>query len=165
MLLKHGYLFLFVLLVFHVGLSNAGPGVIEKMADVKIINGFDNRTQIGVHCKSKDDDLGPHVLGFDQSFEFRFRPSFLGTTLFFCRFWWESESHWFDIYVQSRDAGRCNKKCWWLVGPAGPCLYNSQIAVYDICANWNKNPGVPMTGNNTAKTYQDLEVIGVGKGK
>ena len=151
------YLFSFVLLVFLVRLCDGGPGVVEKKVDLKIINGLDAGTDLNVHCKSKNDDLGAHVLAFDQFFEFRFRPNFWGTTLYFCRFWWNSESHWFDIYVQKRDAGRCNKKCWWYVGADGPCLLNDKIGVYDICENW-KDGGSSQegTGNDTARIYNEI---------
>ncbi|KAJ9672600.1 hypothetical protein PVL29_025998 [Vitis rotundifolia] len=150
------FLFSFVLLVFLVRLCDGSPHI-ENKADVKIINGLDAGTDLNIHCKSKDDDLGAHVLGFEQFFEFHFRPNVWGTTLYFCRFWWNSESHWFDIYDQDRDVGRCDEKCWWWVRAAGACLLNEKMGVYDICEKW-KDGGSSQegTGNDTARIYNEI---------
>ena len=131
------YLVSFMLLVSLVGLCDGGAGIIQKKVDLRMTNDLGTGENINVHCKSKDDDLGAHLLTPGQYFEFRFRPNFWGTTLFFCRFWWGNESHWFDIYDQNRDTTRCDSKCWWMVGPIGPCLLDHNFGIYDLCQNWN----------------------------
>ncbi|CAN0924578.1 S-protein homolog 5 [Linum grandiflorum] len=37
-----------------------------------------------VHCKSKDDDLGPHFVPANNEYEFRFKPGVFKQTLFWC---------------------------------------------------------------------------------
>lgn len=109
-------------------------------ADVKIINDFNDGTILNLHCKSKDDDLGQHALTVGQFFEFKFHPMFLGSTLFFCRFWWGRESHYFDIYVEKRDYNTCDE-CTWKIHPTGPCRYHEKTKAFDDCYPWNK-PGM-----------------------
>lgn len=94
--------------------------------------------EMTVHCKSKDDDLGSHVISVKSTYEFSFRPNFWGTTLFFCRFEWGSESHYFDIYISYRDHPLCNV-CLWSIRPKGPCIWNYETHFYDICFQWNKD--------------------------
>lgn len=132
------FLFSLVLLGAILRVSH-GAGTVEKRVDLRITNDLGTGENLSHHCKSRDDDLGAHVLAPNQFSEFRFRPNFWGTTLYFCRFWWGRESHWFDIYVQKRDAGRCNSKCWWMVGPNGPCLLDGKFGVYTLCQGWNDN--------------------------
>ncbi|ONI26946.1 hypothetical protein PRUPE_1G057100, partial [Prunus persica] len=60
--------------------------------------------EMTVHCKSKDDDLGSHLISVK-------------------RFEWGSESHYFDIYISYRDHPPCNV-CLWSIRPKGPCMWN-----------------------------------------
>jgi len=72
-----------------------------------------------VHCKDKYHDLGTHILNYQDTYNFSFRPSFFWkVTLYFCRFVWEGEIHYFDIYKQNRD--EC-VQCVWNIFKNGPC--------------------------------------------
>ena len=157
------YLFSFVLLVFLVRLCDGGPWVVEKKVDLRITNDLGSGLDLNLHCQSDDDDLGTHVLAPDQFFEFRFRPNFWGTTLYFCKFWWGGESHWFNIYVEKRDTSRCDSKCWWMVGPVGPCLLDRRFGIYDLCENWNdpqfEGSRKKGTENDAARVYNDSKYM------
>lgn len=94
-----------------------------------------------VSCKSKDDELGTHVIAPWGSWDFKFHPNFWPSTLFFCRFSWPSlgtEIKWFDIYDQVRDERHCFDCCWTIIPNgacrckcSGPCDY------LDNCYGWN----------------------------
>ncbi|CAI0418538.1 unnamed protein product [Linum tenue] len=101
---------------------------------VTVINMLTAKSDLTIHCKSKDDDLGEHVLPYQQSFAWNFRPNFWQTTLFFCSFAWQGsgDSHSFDIYVQRRDQSRC-VDCRWAITENGPCLYKWRSSDYDVC--------------------------------
>ncbi|KAE8713550.1 dirigent protein 16-like [Hibiscus syriacus] len=101
-------------------------------ADIIIYNDLNIGVDLTIHCKSKNDDLGVHVLAYRNHFEFKFRPHFWGNTLFFCNMQWNGGSHWFDIYEQNRDSRHCNR-CLWNITPKGPCMFNSKTAKYDMC--------------------------------
>ncbi|PON66087.1 Self-incompatibility protein [Trema orientale] len=90
-------------------------GVYLWKTTVRIYNKLDNGLQLRVHCKSKDDDLGAHVLANDEFYEWKFRINFSGTTLFFCGLTWTGASGTFDIFKASRDKKRCTSLCNWRV--------------------------------------------------
>ena len=147
MVVSRRYFFSFVLLTFLVGFCDASIFQ-QKRTFVRIINEVGEDIDLNFHCKSKDDDLGPHVLTPHQYYEFNFRPNFFWTTLFFCRFWWGNESHWFDIYDVQRDGVHCTTYCWWQVFPTGPCFRDPYTHKYTRCKNWNTE--LQGSGNNTA---------------
>ncbi|CAN1785277.1 S-protein homolog 2 [Linum perenne] len=89
-----------------------------------------------IHCKSKDDDLGIQTLERHGSFEFKFRPQFLGRSWFYCSMdWGEDGLHWFDIYISKRDEARCTV-CQWYVKSNGLCYHTQN---YEQCYLWNKS--------------------------
>ncbi|XP_039026521.1 S-protein homolog 20-like [Hibiscus syriacus] len=102
---SNGFL-LFLVLLF----AASEAGFLLHKADILVYNDF--TTDLTIHCKSKNDDLGVHVLPYRNYFEFKFRPHFWGVTLFYCRMEWDGTTHWFDIYVQNRDSRLCNRCLW-----------------------------------------------------
>jgi hypothetical protein len=48
---------------------------------VRIFNGLGG-DDFNVHCKSKDDNLGDHVIHNNEYYHWEFRPNIWGTTLF-----------------------------------------------------------------------------------
>ena len=55
-------------------------------------------SNILVHCKSKDDDIGDHYLSFNDEFNWKFCENFGQTTLFFCHFYWGSMEQVFNVF-------------------------------------------------------------------
>ncbi|KAK9677682.1 hypothetical protein RND81_11G160500 [Saponaria officinalis] len=96
-------------------------GVLEETT-VSITNQLGKGTNLQVHCKSKQDDLGIHQLPFQSSYQFTFVPRIWGDTLFFCGFVWNNTLHWYDIYVQDRDAEVCGVACFWDVYEEHACV-------------------------------------------
>ncbi|XP_050211720.1 S-protein homolog 4-like [Mercurialis annua] len=126
-------LLIFVLLI---STSNAGDFDWFPLSKfyVRIYNSLDGNSDLRVHCKSRDDDLGLQVLHPNQYFEFSFRSNWI-STLFFCGMTWNNgEVHWFDIYVNSRDYRECAPNCYWNIKKTGPCHRNYDHSCYD----WNK---------------------------
>ncbi|CAN0842869.1 S-protein homolog 3 [Linum grandiflorum] len=108
-------------------IASTTNGQIVKTVDVTITNWLDDRLDLNVHCKSKEDDLGQQVLPSKQSWGFHFIPNFFGKTLFFCSFDWAGNPdglRYFDIYKQKRDQNLCGQDCKWIVTQRGPCMFN-----------------------------------------
>ncbi|CAI8613991.1 unnamed protein product [Vicia faba] len=102
---------------------------------VKITNSLTNKLNLTIHCKSKDDDLGVHLLHPNESFSFQFKRKFFGGTLFYCSFQWNNELRWFDIYKQTRDV-QGGDDFNWSIKESGPCVtivYSTQ----PFCFPWN----------------------------
>jgi len=88
---------------------------------VYITNHLEGREDLHIHCQSKDDDLGPHVLHINQYFRITFGLNFFTGTLFFCSFQWgNSPLFHFDVYDQDNDK-KCHVECRWYVHKDGPC--------------------------------------------
>ncbi|CAI8591572.1 unnamed protein product [Vicia faba] len=111
---------------------------------VRVSNDLGNNVDLTVHCKSGDDDLGPHLIRPKGSYSFSFNTNFFGGTLFFCSFKWDKNIRHFDIYKQRRDY-RKGDYFDYFVKQAGPCLASTTGPVYflkrithaPICYSWN----------------------------
>ena len=110
---------------------------------LKITNALKSREQITIHCKSGDDDLGVHNLTAWTDFDFKFRPNFWETTLFYCSFQLPDAFHYFDIYVDKRDRKKCNlTECLWLVMEQYMCMFNYLTQKYDFCYEWSPKKSI-----------------------
>ncbi|CAJ2649024.1 unnamed protein product [Trifolium pratense] len=99
-----------------------------------ITNNISN-TQLGVHCKDKNTDLGFHTINFGGTYEFDFKPNkFIRSTLWFCRFSWGNEFQYFDIYIEKRDVNICVRECRWAINKSGPCRVKDNSSE---CFPWN----------------------------
>jgi len=103
---------------------------------VSIVNNLGDNLNVTIHCKSKDNDLGVHLLRNGDSFGWEFNDNIFGTTLFYCSFQWNGELHWYDIYKSDRDKDAC-RVCNWGVTKLGPCQFLSDESVH--CFPWNNN--------------------------
>jgi hypothetical protein len=140
---------LFVIFAFENREINA---ISYRKVTVTIINGAapdPSPTDITVHCKSKDDDLGFHTLMHEQSYMFSFRPRFPRGTLFFCSFTWKESPllHYLDIYSFKRDDCR---NCSWRINKAGGCKYLKETGSFSSCIAWNSFELI-MDANSTFK--------------
>ncbi|EOA34313.1 hypothetical protein CARUB_v10021831mg [Capsella rubella] len=77
--------------------------------------------RLEISCRSKDDDLGKHVLRTGEKIQWTFRPSWFRTTLFTCRIFWNGQVRRFDAYNADRDQDQCNG-CSWTIMPNRFCL-------------------------------------------
>jgi hypothetical protein len=122
-----------ILLIILCAFESREASFLNPPVRVTIINNVvvpPNPTEITVHCKSKDDDLGFHTLKFGDRYSFSFNPNFIGGgTLFFCSFTWPENPHrhYLDIYDEDHDG--CND-CTWLINLKGGCLNSHK------CGTW-----------------------------
>ena len=106
---------------------------------IELTNDLDPATDLQVHCKSGDDDLGPHTLKHGESYSWRFRVNFFQTTQFFCNFQWTengaARNHWVDIYKNANIFTVECTECLWKVRQKGVCrwLYGEFS-----CLRWKK---------------------------
>jgi hypothetical protein len=106
---------------------------------VTIGNNLADNLDLSVHCKSKDDDIGVHLLHHRDIFGWKFGNNYFGQTLFYCSFEWiNSGLHWFDIYDQKRDLHVCDSHCNWYITESGPCRMVDADEKHARCYPWNK---------------------------
>ncbi|CAI8594574.1 unnamed protein product [Vicia faba] len=90
--------------------------------------------QLGVNCKDKNHEIGFRSLKFGETYTFDFQPKpIIRASLYFCRFTWGNEFHYYDIYVEFRDHDVCSK-CNWKINKSGPCRTTEAS---DTCYPWN----------------------------
>lgn len=119
------------------------PTFTYPVTHVRIYNnlGGDDLT---IHCKSKNDDLGTHVIYNNQCYTWKFRINIWESTLFFCGLSWKGGSGVYDIYKARRDYNkvRCMKECDWFVTKDGIEGYTESYPFYsrkherDIVFEW-----------------------------
>ncbi|KAI3469910.1 hypothetical protein Pfo_026573 [Paulownia fortunei] len=106
---------------------------------VRVHNNLGKNINLTLHCKSKDDDLGLHLLRNGNSFQWKFHPNFIGTTTFFCGMEWKNVRGTFDIYVAKRDSERC-LECAWKVTQDGVRGYSEEGGDEQIWFRWVPKP-------------------------
>ncbi|KAI4365394.1 hypothetical protein MLD38_021382 [Melastoma candidum] len=81
---------------------------------------------LGVHCKSADDDLGFVPLHQGQQWGFYFHTRFIGTTHFYCNLFTMDSSHALTVYDNNvhRYVG---DTCHWSIQSNRSCLFKSDI--------------------------------------
>ncbi|XP_013603634.1 S-protein homolog 5 [Brassica napus] len=82
-----------------------------------------------VHCKSKDNDLGVHMVAAKTDYHFSFQPNIWKTTLFFCSFQWNNQVKRFDIFDAPRDQDD-GYKFNWTIKPDGPCKLGKKVKCF-----------------------------------
>ncbi|XP_057451209.1 S-protein homolog 29-like [Lotus japonicus] len=95
---------------------------------VSVVNNLGDGVNLFIHCRSKNDDLGPYILPNGNHFRWSFKLNFLLTTLFWCNIRWVSGSTTlvksFDIYYAKRDNQQCIAKCYRSIQPDGVYFYD-----------------------------------------
>ncbi|CAI0541408.1 unnamed protein product [Linum tenue] len=51
---------------------------------VHVVNELSGGRAVTVHCKSKNNDMGVHVVPPGSEYQWRFRPNIFGNTIFWC---------------------------------------------------------------------------------
>ncbi|GFP87996.1 hypothetical protein PHJA_000943300 [Phtheirospermum japonicum] len=93
--------------------------IFTNYVDVHIINHLGpNSPPLKLQCKSKNDDLGIHMLSTEQEYSWRFCDNFFPTTLFFCHLWWQSKHKGFVAFEENIIEAKRNHR-YWLAMPDG----------------------------------------------
>ncbi|XP_022954425.1 S-protein homolog 74-like [Cucurbita moschata] len=107
--------------------------------EVDIVNDLKDSTLV-VHCKSKDDDLGEHVIKAGDKYFWKFHENVLQTTLYWCNFsskrgqasgqvFWPEKSHWLS--------DRCNRNtCIWVAKDDGISIRLGAFGLYELVYPW-----------------------------
>jgi len=140
-----------ILVILAIEARESTSGLYSRVT-VTIINGVQKDpypTDITLHCKSKEDDLGFHTLKLEESYVFSFKPRFPTGTLFFCSFTWKEspQLHYIDIYDFKRD--KC-KNCKWRMNKGGGCMDSDGTGAFDNCMPW-KSVELMVVNNTTSE--------------
>lgn len=131
-------------LIFFLNLILVNSSWFNPRVDIYIINALPIKSKpLTLHCQSHDNDLGNKTLYTNEEFHFTFRRLFVGETLFFCHFWWNSKQKLFDVYNYAigdscGDAGHNRYECYWRVQEDGFYLgaHRNPVAAYWKKYDW-----------------------------
>ncbi|XP_050207354.1 S-protein homolog 1-like [Mercurialis annua] len=105
---------------------------------VHVINGL-TAESLHVHCYSKDDDLGQHLLAVSEHLDWSFRTSIFGTTRFTCEMNWAQGHGVFKVFWQGPTIQlRCYKNCIWLATATGLYLKDFSLDKFVFVYPWEK---------------------------
>ncbi|CAN8232421.1 unnamed protein product [Cochlearia groenlandica] len=136
--MKTSYEIFFILyIIFSCVISFCNGFTLFPKLTVTITNDIGPGVALTIHCKSKDDDLGEHVLQPGQNFMFRFRPNWTESTIFTCSFKWSDQLKLFDIWTVPKDQAVCTN-CNYSIKASGPCRSGDYKKKFDKCFPWNK---------------------------
>ncbi|OWM83481.1 hypothetical protein CDL15_Pgr012962 [Punica granatum] len=122
-------------------LWNQGAIVADAKTTVKIVPDYPGSSSFGIHCESRDDDLGSHIITQGSYYSFSFKPSVLPfvSTLFHCSLNWEGRGLSFAIYNEDRDLNsRCSRLCLWKVRKDGVSGYKEGEDNPDMFFPWTR---------------------------
>ncbi|KAI4329889.1 hypothetical protein MLD38_028222 [Melastoma candidum] len=99
---------------------------------VQVYNNLTNGDSFGIHCKSKDNNLGFHIMGPNQVYQFKFKANVWGSTRFYCGVSLKGDRGVvFDLFKDSRDGTRCPTFCRWSVFRDGVHGYREDTGAED----------------------------------
>ena len=106
---------------------------------VSILNDLMDSTLV-VHCKSKDDDLGEHVIRSGEKYYWMFKENIWQTTLFWCNFRSKYGQVSGDVFWPesgSRLSDQCEgHNCVWSAQEHGIYFYFASVKSYYIAYRW-----------------------------
>ncbi|OVA13123.1 Plant self-incompatibility S1 [Macleaya cordata] len=106
------------------GISSVSGFKFNPKTHVYVTNSLPKDTNMVIHCKSKDDDLGEHSIPYNQTYTWSFHLNYSRSTLFWCRIgYWDAKAGRvvqgsFKMYEFVRDFG-CTLHCFRFVQTDG----------------------------------------------
>ncbi|KAH1266537.1 S- 2 [Glycine max] len=85
--------------------------IFEGKQTVRVYNGMNDGILVYLHCRSKDNDLGQHVLAFGEFQKWSFNDNLFGTTLFWCTMNASNVHASFEVYRAKTEENKCDTQC------------------------------------------------------
>ncbi|XP_050207355.2 S-protein homolog 74-like [Mercurialis annua] len=133
------YLSLLIILNIFLAINNYSCVRARSKIHVHVINGL-TANDLHVHCYSKDNDLGQHLLAVSEHLDWSFRTSIFGTTRFSCEMNWAQGHGVFKVFWQGPGLQRkCDyKDCIWVVADDGLHLKDFGTNKFVFMYPWEK---------------------------
>ncbi|XP_020220440.1 self-incompatibility protein S1 [Cajanus cajan] len=111
-------------------------GLIGKRKTVLVKNDIDSGVTVNLHCRSKDDDLGLHVLRLGEQQVWSFRDNIFRTTLFWCTMDAKNKEYQFEIYRAKTDR-TCTSQCFRSLREDGAYFWNQPLQLWEKRISWS----------------------------
>lgn len=101
---------------------------------VHVINKLPHSLKL--HCQSKDDDLGYHMLDTNDDYKWSFCNNYFGRTVFSCHLCWGDQLVGFDAFTSKwKDSYCIDGQCTWEVRTDG--IYLDRVFGFSKMFDWN----------------------------
>ncbi|KAK9149163.1 hypothetical protein Scep_007920 [Stephania cephalantha] len=131
---------LLLILVVEIQCANEDPdGLINIRRHVHVRNDISPTAKLNLHCKSKDDDLGQHVVTYQQEFTWSFRGNIFARTLFWCNMNWTNRAgHLFQQSFTTYESKvtPCGKDCVWSARTDGVYFLDNFVGRFVLVYSW-----------------------------
>ncbi|KAG5060723.1 hypothetical protein GLYMA_01G142000v4 [Glycine max] len=104
---------------------------------VRVYNGMNDSIPVHLHCRSKDDDLGQHVLAVGEHQEWSFGTRVFGNTLFWCTMDAGNVHASFEIYNAKTEVATCNAQCNRILNNDGGYFFNEYSGYWEKRLSWH----------------------------
>ncbi|CAL0315363.1 unnamed protein product [Lupinus luteus] len=138
LLVKHVFILALVIAFWEASPVVTGISIGMSEVSVSVTNSLQGNLNLTIHCKSKDDDLGIHVLPFNGRYQWQFKPNIFGTTLFSCDLSMRDGSIGYDLYSYEKDRLRCPTECIWVAKTEGLVGLSQDAAFSTILVKWQR---------------------------
>ncbi|MDV3193891.1 MAG: self-incompatibility S1 family protein [Sweet potato little leaf phytoplasma] len=123
--------------------SSAGSKIMKPLTSWKVViyNELSPGFSLSVHCKSKNDDLGDHLLPVGQNFSWKFKEDLFSTTRFWCTLRTSSNKQvTMDVFWPEKHdwlSSRCGHGfCIWVAQDDGIYLLNIPKNSLEFVRKW-----------------------------
>ncbi|CAJ1949822.1 unnamed protein product [Sphenostylis stenocarpa] len=103
--------------------SEGGDSILDGKKHVRVTNDMKDGVLIYLHCRSKNDDLGVHVIANGEFQEWSFKDNLGDTTLFWCSMDAYNVQMSFEVYSAKTDSAKCDKQCYRSLRKDGAYFY------------------------------------------
>ncbi|KAG5069441.1 hypothetical protein JHK85_001818 [Glycine max] len=104
---------------------------------VRVYNGMNDSILVHLHCQSKDDDLGQHVLAVGEHQEWSFEDRVFGNTLFWCTMDAGNVHQSFEVYNAKIEVTKCSAQCNRILNNYGGYFFNEFSSSWEKRLSWH----------------------------
>ncbi|KAH1163038.1 hypothetical protein AAZX31_01G129400 [Glycine max] len=111
--------------------------IFEGKQTVRVYNGMNDGILVYLHCRSKDNDLGQHVLAFGEFQKWSFNDNLFGTTLFWCTMNASNVHASFEVYRAKTEENKCDTQCNRILKKDGGYFFNQFVGHWEKRLSWH----------------------------
>ncbi|KAG5069416.1 hypothetical protein AAZX31_01G128500 [Glycine max] len=112
-------------------------GFFSPKNTVRVYNRMNDNILVYLHCQSKDDDLGQHVLAVGEHQEWSFNDRVIGTTLFWCTMNANNVHASFEVYNMKTELMKCSSQCNRILNNSGGYFFDEFDGYWEKRLSWN----------------------------
>ncbi|KAG4403557.1 hypothetical protein AAZX31_01G129100 [Glycine max] len=111
--------------------------IFDGKKTVRVYNGMNDGILVYLHCRSRDNDLGQHVLAVGEYQEWSFTDNLFGTTLFWCTMDAGNVHASFEVYNAQTEEMNCSTQCNRILNNYGGYFFIQYYRYWEKRLSWH----------------------------